>query len=374
MSAGTSLAVETNGENESMESEFQKGVKHLCERGITKVPTKYIWPIPDQPNSGNGNSNASKPNLKLPIIDFAKLQGSNRSQAINSIRNASEKFGFFQLVNHDIPKDVIESIIDVSKRFFELPFEERSKYMSTDMRSPVRYGTSSNQNKDDIFCWRDFLKLSCQPLSDVLPLWPSSPVDLRQAVLNYSKNTKYLYLMLTEAILESLGLMDITNNENENDEFREFKDGSQLIVVNCYPACPEPDLTLGLPPHSDYGLLTLLLQDEVQGLQIQYEGKWATVEPLPDSLVVNIGDHLEIFSNGKYRSLIHRVLVNPSKSRISIASLHSLPFNSVVQPSPKLISEDNPRRYMDTDFASFLDYSTSSESRGKSFLESRKLT
>ncbi|XP_030931705.1 protein DMR6-LIKE OXYGENASE 2-like isoform X1 [Quercus lobata] len=374
MSAGTSLAVETNGENESMESELQKGVKHLCERGITKVPTKYIWPIPDRPNSGNGNSSASNPNLKLPIIDFAKLQGSNRSQAINSLKNACEKFGFFQLVNHDIPKDVIESIIDVSKGFFELPFEERSKYMSTDMRSPVRYGTSSNQNKDDVFCWRDFLKLSCQPLSDVLPLWPSSPVDLRQAVLDYSKNTKFLYLMLTEAILESLGLKDITKKENENDEFREFKDGSQLIVVNCYPACPEPDLTLGLPPHSDYGLLTVLLQDEVQGLQIQYEGRWVTVEPLPDSLVVNIGDHLEIFSNGKYRSLIHRVLVNPSKSRISIASLHSLPFNSVVQPSPKLINEDNPRRYMDTDFASFLDYSSSSESKRKSFLESRKLT
>ncbi|KAK7826236.1 protein dmr6-like oxygenase 2 [Quercus suber] len=338
MSAGASLAVETNGGNESTESEFQKGVKHLCERGITKVPTKYIWPIPDQPNSRNGNSSASNPNLKLPIIDFAKLQGSNRSQAINSLKNACEKFGFFQLVNHDIPKDVIESIIDVSKRFFELPFGERSKY-----GSPVRCGTSSNQNKDDMFCWRGFLKLSCQPLSDVLPLWPSSPVDLRQAVLNYSKNTKYLYLMLTEAILESLGLMDITNNENENDEFREFKDGSQLIVVNCYPACPEPDLTLGLPPHSDYGLLTLLLQ-------------------------------YEIFSNGKYRSLIHRVLVNPSKSRISIASLHSLPFNSVVQPSPKLINEDNPRRYMDTDFASFLDYSSSSESKRKSFLESRKLT
>ncbi|KAL0008202.1 hypothetical protein SO802_009704 [Lithocarpus litseifolius] len=81
------------------------------------------------------------------------------------------------LVNHDIPKDVIESLIDVSKRFFELQFEERSKYMPTDMRSPVRCGTSSNQNKDDVFCWRDFLKLSCQPLSDVLPLWPSSPLD-----------------------------------------------------------------------------------------------------------------------------------------------------------------------------------------------------
>jgi isopenicillin N synthase-like dioxygenase len=117
----------------------------------------------------------------------------------------------------------------------------------------------------------------------------------RQAVINYSKNTKFLYLMLTEAILESLGLVDITNIEKEyDDELREFKDGSQLIVVNCYPACPEPELTLGLPPHSDYGLLTLLLQDEVQGLQIQHEGRWVTVEPLPDSLVVNVGDHLEV--------------------------------------------------------------------------------
>ena len=117
----------------------------------------------------------------------------------------------------------------------------------------------------------------------------------RQAVINYSKNTKFLYLMLTEAILESLGLVNITNIEKEyDDELREFKDGSQLIVVNCYPACPEPELTLGLPPHSDYGLLTLLLQDEVKGLQIQHEGRWVTVEPLPDSLVVNVGDHLEV--------------------------------------------------------------------------------
>uniref|UniRef100_A0A2N9HP38 Fe2OG dioxygenase domain-containing protein n=1 Tax=Fagus sylvatica TaxID=28930 RepID=A0A2N9HP38_FAGSY len=369
-----SLAVVTNGEKESIESEFQKGVKHLCERGITRIPSKYILPVPDQPNSGNGTSKASNTNLKLPIIDFAKLRGSNRSHTVNSLRKACQEYGFFQLVNHDIPRDVIENMVNVSKMFFELPFEERSKYMSTDMRSPVRYGTSFNQNKDAVFCWRDFLKLSCPPLSDVLPLWPSSPMDLRQAVINYSKNTKFLYLMLTEAILESLGLVDITNIEKEyDDELREFKDGSQLIVVNCYPACPEPELTLGLPPHSDYGLLTLLLQDEVQGLQIQHEGRWVTVEPLPDSLVVNVGDHLEIFSNGRYKSVLHRVLVNPSKSRISVASLHSLPFNSVVQPSRKLIDEDNPKRYIDTDFASFLDYNSSCEPKRKSFLESRKL-
>ncbi|XP_059625381.1 probable 2-oxoglutarate-dependent dioxygenase SLC1 [Cornus florida] len=368
MSPSMSLAVNENTKED--EQLYQKGVKHLCERGIKKVPTKYILPVSEQPYSRKDDHNAANPNLKLPVIDFAQLQGSNRSQVLDSIAKACQDYGFFQLINHGMATDVISSMIDVGKKFFELPFDEREKYMSSDMRSPVRYGTSFNQNKDGVFCWRDFLKLSCQPLSDVLPYWPSSPVDLREAATNYSKQTKFLYLMLMEAILESLGLVE-TIGESEN--LREFEDGSQLMVVNCYPSCPEPDLTLGMPPHSDYGLLTLLLQDEVKGLQIQHQGRWVTVEPIPNSFVVNVGDHLEIFSNGRYKSVLHRVLVNSSKSRISVASLHSLPFDSMIRPSPKLINEDNPRRYMDTDFATFLEYVSSCEPKSKNFLESRKL-
>ena len=88
-------------------------------------------------------------------------------------------YGCMQLTNHGIPREVILNMIEGSKRFFELPFEERSKYMSADMYAPVRYGTSFNQKKDRAFCWRDFLKLNCQPLSAVLPFWPSSPVEFR---------------------------------------------------------------------------------------------------------------------------------------------------------------------------------------------------
>jgi isopenicillin N synthase-like dioxygenase len=120
----------------------------------------------------------------------------------------------------------------------------------------------------------------------------------RQAAVNYSKETKFLYIMVVRAILESLGLAETTKDidENEGDDhiIKEFQDGSQLLVVNCYPSCPEPDLTLGIPPHSDYGFLTLLLQDEVKGLQIQHEGRWVTVEPIPNSFVINVGDHLEV--------------------------------------------------------------------------------
>ncbi|XP_055817001.1 probable 2-oxoglutarate-dependent dioxygenase SLC1 [Solanum dulcamara] len=368
------LAVEKTKENyeEKSECRYQKGVRHLCESGITRIPSKYVLPISDRPLIVKKEEKIDE-NLNLPIIDFAQLQGPNRSQVLKSLAKACEEYGFFQLVNHDIHSDTIKHIIEVGKKFFELPFEERAKYMSTDMQAPVRLGTSFNQNKDGVFCWRDFLKLSCHSLScDLLSLWPSSPVDLREAASNYSKQTKFLYQLLIGAILESLGIVNNENNIDSNN-LKEFEDGSQLLVLNCYPSCPEPDLTLGMPPHSDYGLLTLLLQDEVKGLQIQHQGKWLTVEPIPNSFVVNVGDHLEIFSNGRYKSVLHRVLVNSSKSRISAASLHSLPYSSKIQPSPKLINESNPKLYKDTDFATFLEYLSSCEHKSKSFLESRKL-
>jgi isopenicillin N synthase-like dioxygenase len=82
----------------------------------------------------------------------------------------------------------------------------------------------------------------------------------------------------------------------------------------------------------------------------------------------------QIFSNGKYKSVLHRVSVNSMKSRISVASLHSLPFKRMVRPSPKLINEENPRHYKDTDFATFLEYISSCDPKKKNFLESRKLS
>lgn len=120
--------------------------------------------------------------------------------------------------------------------------------------------------------------------------------NYRRLAATYAKETKNLFLMLVEGILESLELLGTTGTAEEVDELLEqLQDGSQLMVVNCYPPCPEPNLTLGMPPHSDYGFITLLLQDEVQGLQIQYKEKWVTVEPIPNSFVVNVGDHLEVY-------------------------------------------------------------------------------
>ncbi|XP_071732939.1 probable 2-oxoglutarate-dependent dioxygenase SLC1 [Rutidosis leptorrhynchoides] len=340
---------------------YQKGVKHLCDNyGVTQVPNKYILPEPERPHDLDTTNGC----IDLPVIDFAQLQGADRPQVLASLSKACQEFGFFQLINHGVDNEAIGKMIHVSKSFFELPFEERRRYMSPDLYAPVRCGTSFNQNKDGVFCWRDFLKLSCHPIQDFASFWPSSPLELREAVGEYSTRTRHLYKSVMEAILETL---EVTNEKAIMEE------GNQLMMVNYYPACPQPQLTLGLPPHSDYGLLTLLLQDQVEGLQIQHNHKWFTVKPIPNSFVVNIGDQFEIFSNGRYKSVVHRVAVNSMSSRLSVASLHSLSVNRNVTPYPKLINDSNPRLYQDTNFADFLNYLSSSDFKCKRFLESRKL-
>ncbi|XP_017251496.2 probable 2-oxoglutarate-dependent dioxygenase SLC1 isoform X1 [Daucus carota subsp. sativus] len=375
MTAAEAFVKEEGHQSDDEDSFYFKGVKHLCETGVTHVPSKYILPVSDRPHLINEQDDVQELNLKLPIIDFAELHGSNRSRVLDSLRSACENHGFFQLVNHGISGDVISNMMDVGRRFFELPFEERQKLMSTDMRSPVRYGTSFNQTKDGVFCWRDFLKLVCHPLSDVLPHWPSSPLDFRNKGVAYANESKAVFLKLVEAILESLELTTMGKRTRETEEIlKEFEDGSHLMVLNCYPPCPQPELTFGMPPHSDYGFVTLVLQDEVAGLQIMEQNIWHTVQPVPNSFVVNVGDHLEIFSNGRYKSVLHRVLANSRKSRISVASLHSLPFESTVRPWPKLIDEKNPRQYMDTHFSDFQNYLDLCDAKKKNFLESRKLT
>jgi isopenicillin N synthase-like dioxygenase len=269
-----------------------KGVRHLSDAGITRLPGRYVLPASDRPGASVCISSGGNARVKLPVVDLARLRvPTERAAVLSTIYTACRDYGFFQVVNHGVDSEAIAGMLDVAARFFELPFPERARHMSPDVRAPVRYGTSFNQANDAVLCWRDFLKLSCVPtVEDVVPSWPDSPADLREVAAAYAEASRRVFVEVVEAALEALGIGD-----GEDGVMEELATaGSQMMTVNCYPACPQPELTLGMPPHSDYGFFTLVLQDDVEGLQVMHNGEWFTVDPVPGSFVVNVGDHFEV--------------------------------------------------------------------------------
>ncbi|KAE8675528.1 putative Blue copper protein precursor [Hibiscus syriacus] len=147
---------------------------------------------------------------------------------------------------------------------------------------------------------------------------------------------------------------------------------TRLTTVNCYPPCPEPNTALGLPPHSDYSCLTIVLQNstDFEILDTEDGGNWTVVPEIRGTLQVHVGDHFEVLSNGIYKSAVHRATLNSESTRISIASLHSLGMDDKMEAAAELVDEQNPRRYRESSFKDFLDFLASDDIvDGKRFID-----
>ncbi|KDP22477.1 hypothetical protein JCGZ_26308 [Jatropha curcas] len=184
----------------------------------------------------------------------------------------------------------------------------------------------------------------------------------------YCTEVRKLALEITEAITESLGLgpTHITNK---------MEGGVQVITVHCYPPCPSPHMALGLPPHSDYSVLTIVLQSS-PGLEIMdaRDDKWKVIPERHGVLQVHVGDHLEVLSNGLYKSVLHRATLNFERTRMSIASLHSLGMDQKMEPAKELVDEQNPKGYKESSFRDFLKFLSSNDiAQGKAFKNTLKI-
>ncbi|KAK4857882.1 hypothetical protein QYF36_007613 [Acer negundo] len=115
------------------------------------------------------------------------------------------------------------------------------------------------------------------------------------------------------------------------------------MSFNYYPPCPQPEQVIVLAPHSDFGGITILLEvNDVQGLQIKKYGKWILGKSLPNAFIINIGDTLEILSNGTYRSIEHRATINSLKERLSVATFCSPKLDGDIGPAPSLVTLETP--------------------------------
>ncbi|XVE49509.1 hypothetical protein DITRI_Ditri01bG0088100 [Diplodiscus trichospermus] len=339
-------------------------IKALAELpGLFSIPSTYTFPT-DPDDQAFSDTKES-----IPTIDFSLLTSTipdERSKVIQELGKACQDWGFFMVTNHGVPESLMKATIEACRGFFELTDEEKQEFKGNHVLDPIRCGTSFNVSVDKVLFWRDFLKLFTHPEFHS----PNKPAAFSEIASEYSKRVRQVAREILRGISESLGL-----EEDYIDKALNLENGLQVLVANLYPRCPQPALAMGMPPHSDHGLLTLLIQNEIGGLHVQHKGEWIKVDPTPNSFLANIGDHIEILSNGKYKSVLHRAVVNNKVTRISIAVPHGPAMDAVVSPASMLLDdESNPPAYKAMKYKEYLELQQSSKLEWKSCLERMKNT
>ncbi|KAI9192813.1 hypothetical protein LWI28_028007 [Acer negundo] len=301
--------------------ESKESVDQMSRSG-EEPPPEYI--VKD---SKFGSIETSPPLGPFPIVDLTVFSHSSSftsqdlEQELAKLRSSlSSAGGCFQAIGHGIPNSLLDKIREVSIDFFSLPVEEKHKYARA-VNEAEGYGSDMIVSDKQVHDW-------------------SHRMSLRETLDEYAMKIKIVTEVLFKAIAKSLNL-------EENSFLNQFGEQSLMQTrFNFYPPCSRPDLVHGVKPHTDRSGITILLQDkEVEGLQIVVDGNWYRVPVIPHALVVNLGDQMQIMSNGIYKSPMHRVVTNTEKLRISVASFIEPDPDNEIGPVEHLIDEQRPRLY-----------------------------
>ncbi|WCJ37030.1 2-oxoglutarate (2OG) and Fe(II)-dependent oxygenase superfamily protein [Euphorbia peplus] len=342
------------------------GVKGMVDLGLSKVPQQYIQPQNERIDNQNATLNDNPP------IDLSFLDGPNHDKVVQQLVVAAETLGFFQVVNHGVPVELLESLKAAAHRFFSQAPAKKAMYLKGVSPSPlVKYGTSFVPEKEKALEWKDYVSMLYSNDDDALQFWPQ---ECKEEALAFLKTATKMVKRMVEVLIKNLEV-------KIDDEKLEALIGLKMVNMNFYPTCPNPELTVGVGRHSDMGTLTVLLQDEIGGLFVKVEenvdgkkkGEWIEIPPIQSALVINVGDTLQMLSNGRYKSAEHRVRTTSEKSRVSIPIFTIPKPTEIIAPFPELVEKDGVALYREVAFGDYMNNFFSNAHEGKKSLDFAKI-
>ncbi|YCH32520.1 isopenicillin N synthase family oxygenase [Erwinia sp. D4-22] len=280
--------------------------------------------------------------LTLPIVDFAHLSsgaGAERTALLENLGQAARDVGFFYLINHGIDRELLDNVQRVTRAFFALPQDEKLKVSmvnSPHFRGYNLAGVEITRRQPD---FREQFDIGAE--REALPItadspswqrmqgpnqWPSALPELQSILTQWQQAMTQVALELLRAFAEALHLP-----RNAFDNLYGDYPNEHIKLIR-YPGRTDSESRQGVGAYKDSGFLTLLLQDDQPGLEVEVmPDNWVAASPLPGSFVVNIGELLELATNGYLRATVHRV-VSPQAAhqRLSMAFFLGAQLDKVV--------------------------------------------
>ncbi|CAI0405744.1 unnamed protein product [Linum tenue] len=283
----------------------------------------------------------------IPIIDIGPLlsksddpdMGSDPgvAQVVEQLDLACREAGFFYVKGHGVPDPLVKEVRSIARKFFHLPYEEKLKIKMTPeagYRGYQRLGENITKGVPDLHeaidCYTEIKPGRYGALGKPMEgpnQWPQHPPNYKELMEEYIS----LCTELSRKIMRGIGLaLGGSPSEFEGDRAGEAFWVTRIIG---YPGVPDAN-NLCSEAHTDYGLLTLVNQDDdITALQVKnLSGEWISAPPIPGTFVCNIGDMLKIWSNSLYESTLHRVVNNNAKYRVCVAYFYEPNYDAIVEP------------------------------------------
>ncbi|CAH1440009.1 unnamed protein product [Lactuca virosa] len=256
------------------------------------------------------------------MIDLGQLvTGLEEEKCKMEIAKASQEWGIFQVINHGVSLDVLEKMRCEQVRLFRRPFHEKTKQGNQKfnfLAGSYQWGTPSAT------CLR---QLSWSEAFHV----PLAGISTTGDISTLSITTKQLATKISNLAQKVAAILAEQLGYKPDSFERDCSTTSCYLRLNRYPACPISPEVFGLMPHTDSDFLTILHQDQIGGLQLVKDGRWISVKPNPEALIINIRDLFQAWSNNTYKSVEHRVVANKNAERFSTAYFFCPSYETMIQ-------------------------------------------